>query len=108
MNILDQMFTKAGVAFTRDVLVAHGEKKTRMDLLLHLLTGTMWIDVTVTKHPNKQMSLTLELELRMPSGTRWRKAAVNQGICFPPFVIDPFGARSACQILTLLHQLAAT
>jgi hypothetical protein len=92
VNVLAKMCSEAGLTVTTEVLVIEG-KQMRMDLVIHLPGGRVWIDVSVV---NPLVAAYIRTgdpkrEREKEKKGKWGAEAKRRGITFVPFIVDTFG-----------------
>ena len=92
VNLLAKMCCEAGFTTTTEVMVVEGKQK-RMDLVITLPTGRVWIDVSFVNPlaPSYLSDKDPKATREKAKVTRWGNDARRRGVTFVPFIIDIYG-----------------
>ena len=92
VSLLAKMCTEAGLVATTEVMVVEGRQK-RMDLVITLPTGRVWIDVSVVnpQAPSYVKDTNPKRTREQAKTAKWQLEAKKKWVQFIPFVVDTFG-----------------
>ena len=93
VNVLHDMLCEVGCTTSSEVMVLEDSQK-RMDLVVTMFTGRVWVDVSVV-NPLKDEYVRDKHHLRTRERqkvAKWGERARGANARFVPFVIDTFGA----------------
>ena len=111
VGVLKQLAAEAGIVASIEVAVLENSQR-RMDVVLHLPTGRVWIDVSVvnSQAPSyiRKGAAAARIEREKAKCTSWLSNNKGKNIRFLPFVIDTFGGLgdSAITVLELIAKQA--
>jgi hypothetical protein len=93
VNVLHDMLCEVGCTTSSEVMILEDSQK-RMDLVVTMFTGRLWVDVSVV-NPLKDEYVRDKHHLRTRERqkvAKWGEHARRANARFVPFVIDTFGA----------------
>jgi hypothetical protein len=109
--LLKQAAARAGIVASIEVMVLENSQR-RMDLVLHLPAGRVWVDASVVnpQAPSyiKKGAAAARQEREKAKCTSWLSSKRGQNIKFMPFVVDTFGGLgdSAMAVLEIIAKQA--
>ena len=111
VNLLANMCCEAGFTATTEVMVVEGKQK-RMDLVITLPTGRVWIDVSFVNPlaPSYLSDKDPKATREKAKVAKWGNDARRRGVSFIPFIIDTYGGigKQAKEWLGEIAKAAAT